>query len=359
MVNKEINTPLYIQIYNDLKNKIIDNEFEDEFLPSERILSEMYNVERATLRRSLQLLVKDKLIVKVPGIGSKVNREILAKPEVNIDASSNIAFILPGGTVDRIYEPFIASFFYNFEKECYRYNYGLFYTKLDSEEDLYERVYKKHIKGIVWVSKVNEDLVNKAKELNIPSVCVSNHIPGFNTILCDNYEGSSLATNHLISLGHKRIAYINGIKTYLNAMERYTGYIRAMSLQGLQYDDALVRDGNWTFESGYEAMKDLIKSKTGLTAVFAANDMMALGAIKAIHDSGMSVPNDISVVGFDNIKQGTYSSPALTTIAVDTKAFARETLKALNQAVEDTNNPPVKILIPSSLVVRESTGIRK
>lgn len=355
MINKDLNIPLYIQIYNDLKNKIIENRYNEEFLPSERILSEEYNVERATLRRSLQLLVKDKLLIKVPGSGSKVNRDFLTKPSINMDTSNNIAFILPGDSADKIDQPFIASLFYNFERGCHRHNYSLFYTKLDSEEDLYERVVKKQIKGIVWVSKVNENLIYKSKELEIPSVCVSNYIPGFKSILCDNYEGSFLAIDHLVRLGHKKIAYINGIKTYLNALERYTGYIRAMGHLGLQFDEGLVREGDWTFESGYETTKDILTSIPGLTAIFAANDMMALGAVKAIHDSGMSVPGDISVVGFDNIDQSMYSFPSLTTIDVNTKVFARETLKALHLTIEDSNSPAVKVLIPNSLVVREST----
>lgn len=355
MVNKDLNIPLYLQIYNDLKDKIIKNKYKDEFLPSERILSEEYNVERATLRRSLQLLVKDNLLIKVPGSGSKVNPNFLEKPNVNMDTSNNIAFILPGDSIDKIYQPFIASLFYNFEKECYMHNYSLFYTKIDSEEDLFERVIKKNIKGIVWVSKVNENLLHKAKEMNIPSVCVSNYVSGFKAILCDNYEGSFFAIDHLVSLGHKKIAYINGITTYLNAQERYTGYIRAINQFGYQYDENLVKNGNWTFESGYDAMKNLLHSVQNLTAVFAANDMMALGAIKAVHDSGMSVPGDISVVGFDNINQEMYLSPALTTIDVNTKTFAQEVLIALNQSIKDINSPPVKVLIPSSLVIREST----
>lgn len=355
MVNKNLNIPLYIQIYNDLKNKIIENKYNEEFLPSERLLSEEYHVERATLRRALQLLVKDNLLVKVPGSGSKVNRNLLAKPDISMDASGNIAFILPGDSIDKIYQPFIASLFYNFEKGCRRYNYSLFYTRLDSEEDLYERVVKKHIKGIVWVSKVNENLVLKAKELHIPSVCVSNYVPGFKTVLCDNYEGSFLAVEHLVRLGHNKIAYINGIKTYLNALERYTGYTRALSLLGVQHDEGLVRNGDWTFESGYAAMKSLVHSVPDLTAVYASNDMMALGAIKAVSDSGMSVPDDISIIGFDNISQGMYFSPSLTTIDVNTETFAYETLEALNQTIEDINSPPIKVLIPNSLVVREST----
>ena len=111
MVNKNLNIPLYIQIYNDLKNKIIENKYNEEFLPSERLLSEEYHVERATLRRALQLLVKDNLLIKVPGSGSKVNRNFSATPGIDRDASNNIAFILPGESIDKIYQPFIASLF--------------------------------------------------------------------------------------------------------------------------------------------------------------------------------------------------------------------------------------------------------
>lgn len=355
MVDRDLNMPLYIQIYNSLKEKIIQNEYKDEYLPSERILSEKYKVERATLRRALNLLVEDNLLIKIPGSGSKVNRELLERPIKVSKLSNNIAFILPAESSDKIYQPFIAALFYDFEKECQSYNYNLFYIKLNSEEDLYERVFKTDLKGIVWVSKVNDILIKKANKINIPSVCISNYVPGIKSILCDNSLGSNLAINHLINLGHKKIGYINGISDYLNAIERFAGYISALNQYGYEYDSSLVRDGDWTFESGYEATLDLIKSTPEITAIYAANDMMALGAIKAIQQSDKAVPKDISVVGFDNINQGIYCSPALTTIQVNIKTFANETLKALNRSIEDDNSTALRVLIPTSLVIREST----
>jgi len=190
--------------------------------------------------------------------------------------------------------------------------------------------------------------------MNIPSVCVSNYIPGVNSVLCDNYAGSYAAVKHLLDYGHKKIGYINGIPNYLNAIERYTGYISTLNQYNL-YDGNLVREGNWTFESGYEAALDLISKNPDITAIFAANDMMALGAIKAIQKSGLHVPDDISVIGFDNINQGLYSSPALTTIEVNIKTFAKETFKVLTNLIEDNNSSNIKVLIPASLVIREST----
>jgi DNA-binding LacI/PurR family transcriptional regulator len=355
MVDRGLNIPLYIQIYNDLKEQILQNEYKDEYLPSERILSEKYNVERATLRRALNLLVDDNLLIKMPGSGSKVNRDLLEKPIKMSKLSNNIAFILPAESSEKIYQPFTAALFYDFEKECQAHNYNLFYTNVKSEEDLYERVFKADIKGIVWISKVNDIFIQKANEFNIPSVCISNYVPGINSILCDNSVGSHLAIDHLINLGHRKIGYINGISSYLNATERFTGYIGALNQYGYEYDSSLVRDGDWTFESGYETAMDLIKSVPEITAIYAANDMMALGAIKAVQQYGKDVPKDISIVGFDNINQGKYFSPALTTIQVNIKIFAKETLKALNRSIEDDDSPALKILIPTNLVIREST----
>jgi len=354
MIDRDSNTPIYIQIYEDLKQQILQNGFQEDFLPSERILSEKYDVERATLRRALKLLVMDNLIIKVPGSGSKINRQLLTNKTNASLESKNIAFILPDESSDKIYQPFVAALFYDFEKECRRQNLNLFYTQLKSEHDMYDRLFQTDVKGIVWVSKVDDALVWKAIEMNIPSVCVSNYIPGVNSVLCDNYAGSYAAVKHLLDYGHKKIGYINGIPNYLNAIERYTGYISTLNQYDL-YDGNLVREGNWTFESGYEAALDLISKNPDITAIFAANDMMALGAIKAIQKSGLHVPDDISVIGFDNINQGLYSSPALTTIEVNIKTFAKETFKVLTNLIEDNNSSNIKVLIPASLVIREST----
>lgn len=354
MINKDIKIPLYIQIYNDLKEKILNNQYKsEEFLPSERELSELYGVERATTRRALELLVKDKLLQKIPGVGTRVS-SFSSTENSNMEFNS-VAFILPGDTTDKITQPFVAEVFYYLEKECKKANYSLFYTNLKSDEDLPDFVLKRNVMGIVWISRVEDAFILKSKKLGIPSVLISNHVPGFTSILMDNIGGSCEAVEYLIGLGHRNIAFINGPSDYLNAKERLEGYKKALAKYGIDLDENSIMEADWTFEGGYAAMKKILENSRKNTAVFASNDMMALGAMKAIQEAGLVVPDDISVVGFDNIEQCAYSNPSLTTVGIDTSLVARHTMKCLLDLVEEPDAPAIKVIIPAKLLIRDST----
>lgn len=358
MIDKSVKIPLYKQICNELKEKILGNEYKNgEFLPSERELSNYYEVERATTRRALDLLVKERLLIKIPGAGTKVNYS--SCPEIaNIEYNS-IAFILPSNTSDKITQPFIAEIFYNIEKECKKANYSLFYTKLHSDDDLPDIVLKKNVKGIIWVSNVEDEFIFKSKELGIPSILISNYIQGFTSILIDNIGGSCEAVQFLINAGHKKIAFINGISGYLNSIERFEGLKRAIYNSPIEFNEKLIKESDWTFEGGYLSMKSFMDTPIKPTAVFASNDMMALGAMKAIQEAGLSVPDDISVIGFDNIEQCKYSNPSLTTVGTDMSLIARQSMKHLLELGDDFDTPAVKIIIPANLIVRDSvTSIR-
>lgn len=353
--------PLYLQIYDDLKEKIAGGQYKnDEFLPSERELGEYYNVERATVRRALQLLVKDGLLVKIPGSGSKITTSDPSNENRMEQSGNNIAFILPADSPDKITEPFTSNIFYHFEQECKKQNYHLFYTNLTAEEGLPDNLLQNDLKGIVWVSRIPHNLILKARELGIPSLLISNSYPDCLSILCDNTNGIYQAVEHLLSLGHRKIAYIGGIPSYLNAVERRDGYLRALSHAGLHHNPKLMMTGDWSFDSGYSCTLELLKKTRDFTAVCCANDVMALGAMKALMVSGLCVPDDVSVIGFDNIEQCRYSTPALSTIGIDTALFARQMMNSLTGLiVSGSGAAQVKLLIQPQLCIRESTAAAK
>lgn len=350
--------PIYLQIYESIKEKIFSNIYEsDHFLPSEREFAEEYSVERATVRRALEILAKEEIIIKIPGSGSKV--KIIASNDFSMTQHNynNIAFILSGEDVNKITQPFYSSIFHTFEMECRKHDYNLFYTNLKGDYIIPDVISNKMLKGIVWVSSISPNLLKQSKEFNIPSILISNTHPDYLSILADNVSGSSFAVQHLIDLGHKRIAYINGIETYVNAIERRIGYTRTLKQANISIDDSILEHGDWTYESGYQATLKLLERNNNITAIFVANDMMALGAQNAIISKGLSIPRDISVIGFDNIEQCKYSSPALSTIGVSTKMFARQMMNSLMNIIETNDNLPVKILIPTALNLRNSTGV--
>ncbi len=179
-------------------------------------------------------------------------------------------------------------------------------------------------------------------------------------VASDNLGGARLAVKHLHELGHTRIATIIGLAHTKPASERLLGYRTALLELGLQPRPEYEVQGDFHTASGETAMRELLALAEPPTAVFAASDMMAVGAIKALEDAGLRCPDDIAIVGFDDIQLARLVRPALTTIRQDKRGLGEAAARALVQLVEDDADgvPPVWTL-PVELVVRESSGAAK
>ncbi|MHB1652944.1 MAG: GntR family transcriptional regulator [Desulfitobacteriaceae bacterium] len=359
-IDRESKTPLYEQIYNLLKQDIQGGNYKNsELLPSERELCIMFGVERITVRKALENLASDGLVVKVAGLGTRVNA--LPKFDCENSICDTILFILPKSkkSVDRITEPFNAKLFYSIEKEARLKDYNILYRTAGMNENL-STVLGTSVAGIFFVSDVNEKLLLEAHEFNIPAVVINNSSNYFTSILSDGEAGAFEATNYLIELGHKKIAAIQGVADYITSRHRLEGYQKALLSADIQIEPELIKEGEWTYDGGYAAMKELLKSKNNLpTAVFAFNDVTAFGAIAAMNDSEFSVPEEISVVGFDNIEQCEYVRPRLTTVSADINLIAKVAMNNLLTVIVEKNNFNLNISIPTKLIIRESTAPNK
>ncbi len=192
--------------------------------------------------------------------------------------------------------------------------------------------------------------------VNIPTVLLNSdeEHPDFDTVNINNSEGAYLAVNHLIRLGHRRIALIKGSENTYDSQQRTEGYRKAIRANGLDQYRVEV-NGSFTKSSGYDAARELLAQEERPTAIFAANDAMALGAMSALQEHGIAVPNTIAVVGFDDIPMSQYSNPKLTTIRVDLKHFGRYAMERVLVAVRDRSTHKVEhTMINVELVVRSS-----
>ena len=169
----------------------------------------------------------------------------------------------------------------------------------------------------------------------------------------DNFKGAYSATQFLIKLGHTRIGHISGDLRKLSGIERYEGYKKALSDAKLCFDINIVREGNFLEDSGYLLTHELLKEN--ITAIFCANDVMAISAIKAIKEEGLNVPDDISVIGFDNIAIGNYIMPALTTVDAPLEHMARECIESLKYFLKNKHFKQKEIRIGTDLIIRQST----
>lgn len=216
----------------------------------------------------------------------------------------------------------------------------------------------KNFDGILVVSQRKEDdeFINKIIEKNIPTVVINRPVDIDNivNIVSNDTKGSYDAVNYLIKNNHRKIAYIQGNKGFESGDFRKKAYISALQDNNIVVNEDYIMTGKYTLESGYDNMKKLLGLPEIPTAVFCANDDIAVGAMKAIDESGLKVPDDISIIGFDNNNFCNYVTPTLSSVSKD--AFIMSEMGGMN-LLNIINNKPVKnerIYIESSLVVRES-----
>jgi DNA-binding LacI/PurR family transcriptional regulator len=195
----------------------------------------------------------------------------------------------------------------------------------------------------------------------VPLVLLGEHLVASqrSRVALDNVAASAQAVGHLLALGRRRVAAVGAKRgsTAATAELRLAGYHRALAEAGVDPDDALeVPTDHFTREAGIRAVDDLVAAGTVFDALFCFNDLLALGALEALHRHGRSVPEDVAVVGFDDIDEGRHASPPLTTVAVDLAVLAGAAVDSLVRRLADPSSPDGdSFVVPHRLVVRAST----
>jgi len=177
-----------------------------------------------------------------------------------------------------------------------------------------------------------------------------------NSVVPDDHFGAELAVRHLISLGHRSIAYINGPESWHNSRERLAGYRAELDKAGIPFRSEWVEPGDWEVEGGYQAAQNLLKLKDRPTAIFAANDSMALGAIYALQDAGLNVPRDLAVVGYDNREFTRIVRPRITTVVMPVYEMGRIAAEMLLNQIADGARENDEIKVKGELIIRDTCG---
>ncbi len=182
------------------------------------------------------------------------------------------------------------------------------------------------------------------------------HSDAYATVSLKDEESSRVATQYLIDLGHQRIAHLTGPLTEDCSQDRCNGYQAALQSARIDPDPALIVEGDWSATSGYQSVQRWLQTGVQFTALVAQNDRMAIGATHALREAGKRVPQDVSVVGFDDMPLASYFDPPLTTMRQDTFEMGRQAARLLIHAVEDPDSPRQHVFLPAELVVRSSTA---
>ncbi len=359
---------LYQDIYNDILKKISEEEYKyNSLLPSEKKLCEIYHVSMITVRRALEQLVNDNIVEKVKGKGTFIKASI-RKSETEFDGNIGILVITDANRSDIlehsetpfnqvIYDrnPWIhtiyTSLYEQLSNKC-----NVFLGSYDTDKILnhFEQTVFTNVQRIFLISankQLTEFLLKKKKllvTLNnfIPNLHVCSILSNDRQIVCDSVE-------HLIALGHKSIANINGNFSYGASIERSMGFQEALIKNNLPIDFSLIKWGDMTSASGYYLTKEIFENQGKPTAIFCANDNMAAGCIYALKEMGLRCPEDVSVIGYDNNPKIAQSvNPALTTIDPMYKTIGKIAAEKLTREIWFDDITTVN----GSLITRESTS---
>lgn len=352
---------MYQKIFTEVKASIENGKhLYGDRLPSEREFVEKYGVDRTTVRKAFELLVKEGYVEKSPGKGSFVSYGKKTSEKDIKTTLGTIAFFLPKSNknTDRITIPFYSQLFSISEQTCRDYSYSIFYSTLEENDSILEIMNQQKVRfvGILFVSNILEKHIIEANNLNIPNVLLNNMSNLTCSVISDNYSGSYMVANHLVKLGHERFCVLNGIEEYQTAKDRLRGVKEAFKDNNINLDNVdVISDNSWEFEGGFAAVSKYLETKEHPpTALIAFNDRLANGAMQAIQKKGLIVPDDISVVGFDNSDLSKYTSPKLSTVEINAPFLARVAFFNLLMQLKFQKIFPTKVLAPVNYIERDS-----
>jgi len=369
---------VYAGVERDLLDQIRSGLLKGgECILSENEISRKYNISRRSARKAIDNLITKNLLYRIPGKGTFVSEN--AGSGGAADPALIISYIVPD-----IDDMFIAEICRGLQEEANRNSCNLLIQSsngsIEQENQNIKYLANHHVHGAVifpnW-GRANVDALFRLKEMKIPFVLVDRYYSDFDTdyVVVDNYGGAHDAVMHLIKCGHRRIAHLYGTAGSANDA-RLQGYLTALGESGLVYSPAYVRKMGTNvvrqngdrfepdIEGGYRNMCELLALPEPPTAVFAGNDYQAIGAMRAIKEAGKKVPDDIAVIGFDDLKFSSLIEPPLTTVRQPKYDIGRAAFRILLQRIHhhdenDTWNSHLHEILKTELIVRKSCGAVK
>lgn len=337
-------------VYAEKKIKEAIRAFDiDERIPGERVFARELGISYMTIRKAVENLVAEGVLYKVAKRGTYV-----ADPMKTRKKTKNIGYFLDSSIKDGISSPYYSMIFDALEKEAQDNGFALMYFSNMSEADLLKSM--KKIDGAIFscFPRIENIVSEIRKEMHV--VCIDNSpadksIP---SVVIDNFNAVVESIKYLCSLGHERIGFITGLDDSDIGRNRLAGYLSALSSNGISEDKELIFKGDYTFKTGIKGADHLLSLDNRPTAIMCANDTMAIGAIKEISQRGLSVPDDVSVIGFDDIRVASHMTPSLTTISAPVTDIARYSIDILCSMISGKNMDNRHITLPGQFKPRET-----
>jgi DNA-binding LacI/PurR family transcriptional regulator len=329
--------------------------------PDIRTIASAANVSIATVSRAMN---------HVPSVNPEIAKRIWEVIDElgyvpNTQARSLVSgrSRLLGLIVSEITNPFFPELIQGFEDIAVEHGYEILISSTNHDprrmSHCIRRMLERKVEGVaIMTFGIEKPLLEQLATRNVPLVFIdaAPRRPGISVLKVDYRHGIQQGVDHLAFLGHKSIAFISGPSHLNSAQSRAAAFTESMKQAGLTPKSAWMIEGDHTMEGGIEATKKLLVIKARPTAVMCSNDMTAIGVLHSLYRAGLKVPDDLSVIGFDDIHIAEVTIPPLTTIQMSRTEIARAAVTALRAQVEENSTPKREYNIQTSLILRESTG---
>jgi GntR family transcriptional regulator, arabinose operon transcriptional repressor len=360
-------TALYSQILAYFRQRILDGSLAPGArLPTELELAQEYQISRGTVRQALNALVTEGLIERVQGSGTFVRQTPLVQAQAPQAPERRIGLVL--NRLDGQLElGILAGVEHAAKSRGYQVSFAYSEENLEQQDRDITRLRNDRVAGLIIlpVSVVTYDeSIRRLQANHIPFVLVDRYFPDLDSdyVVADNLGGGYRATEHLLILGHRRIGFVyahGGTLQTSSVRDRWLGYRKALEVYGLPYDETLVFQNSPQLESSSRGPYDQLLSRPDRpSAIFAVNDFEALTLLRVAQRCGLRVPEDLALVGFDDLNFTAQLSPPLTTVAQPYLDLGSRAGHLLINRIEGQIGDPKHIVLPTNLIVRESCGAR-
>lgn len=331
--------------------------------PSIKDIARLARVSHPTVSRALQNspLVNPQTAAKIRKIADEAGYRASAVARGLVTRRTRTI----GLVVTTVADPFASEVVCGVEQTANDHGYSVFLADSNAdpvrEKKVVQALAERRVDGIIVTSsRVGALYLPLLKEMLVPIVLVNDQYPGafVHSVMIANFDGMRAAAEHLIGLGHRRIAYMGDQLGYQSDVERLAGYRAALDAAGIEAMPELVVHGDGKAEAAMDAMEKLLGLGEPPTAVCCYNDMSALGAMRQIRAHGLRVPNDVSVVGFDDLFFAPYTQPPLTTVRQPMRRMGKLAMESLFTLMSGAESV-AQIKVDAELIVRESTGAVK
>ncbi len=313
-----------------------------------RVVNNDPNVSKVTREKVMQVVKRVNYTPNAAARGLAVGRTHV------------LGLVVPMGVAALFTDPYFPILIQGVSSACNAREYSVMLWLAEPE---YERrqirqiMYSGLVDGVIVSSMLlNDSLVQALSDGDLPFMLVGRHPTDTHAsyVDADNIGGAREAVTHFLRLGRTRVATITGPQNMIVGADRLTGYLAALHERGVISDASLIAEGDFTEADGYRAMQQLMMRRPD--ALFAASDMMAIGAMRALREAGLRVPEDVAVVGFDDLPQSARTEPPLTTVRQPTYRLGTTAVDSLLDLIEYPDSSPRRIVLPTELVVRASCG---